>query len=89
MNIAKGIFEMNLDIMKRILSLGEFKFGKDTDQFKFYKQETMNAVYEGTKKFFLKGVKEDAFEPCSCGASLRHGWDKCEHCGGSGFKDKE
>ena len=89
MNVAKSIFEMNLDIMKRILSLGEFKFNKDTDQFKFFKQETMNAVYEGTKKFYLKGVKEGTFEPCDCGASLRHGWDKCESCGGSGFKDKE
>lgn len=89
MGMTKNIFEMQLDIMKRILQLGEFKFGKDTDQFKYFKQETMNAVYEGTKKFFLKGVKDGDFAACDCGASLRHGWNSCNFCSGSGYKDVE
>lgn len=87
MNLAKSIFEMQLAIMKRILKLGEFKFGKDSDQFRFYKEETMNAVYENSKKFFQQGVSEGAFEKCSCGANLRKGWKDCESCCGSGFKE--
>lgn len=87
MNLAKSIFEMQLGIMKRILKLGEFKFGKDSDQFRFYKEETMNAVYENSKKFFQQGVSEGVFEKCSCGANLRHGWTACESCCGSGFKE--
>ena len=87
MNLAKSIFEMQLGIMKRILKLGEFKFGKGTDEFRFYKEETMNAVYENSKKFFQQGVTEGSFEKCSCSSNLRHGWSDCE-CGGSGFIDK-
>jgi len=87
MNLAKSIFEMQLGIMKRILKLGEFKFGKESEQFRFYKEETMNSVYENSKKFFLQGVGEGVFEKCSCSSNLRHGWVDCE-CGGSGFIDK-
>ena len=88
MNFAKSIFEMQLVVMKRILKLGEFKFGKDSDQFSFYKEETMNAVYDNLKKFFQLGVSEGVFEKCSCGATLRKGWKQCENCCGSGFRDK-
>ncbi len=87
MNLAKSIFEMQLGIMKRILKLGEFKFGKDSDQFRFYKEETMNAVYENSKKFFQQGAGDGIFEKCSCGANLRHGWTECTFCCGSGYKD--
>jgi len=89
MGMTKNIFEMQLDIMKKGLSLGEFKFGKDTDQFKYFKQELMNFHYEGLKKFFLKGVKDGDFLACDCGASLRHGWQACSFCAGSGYKDVE
>ena len=88
MNLAKSIFEMQLGIMKRILKLGEFKFGKDSEQFRFYKEETMNSVYENSKKFFLQGVSEGVFEKCSCGANLRHGWTECTLCAGAGYRDK-
>jgi hypothetical protein len=87
MNLAKSIFEMQLGIMKRILKLGEFKFGKDSEQFRFYKEETMNAVYENSKKFFLQGASDGVFEKCNCGANLRHGWTECTYCCGSGYKD--
>jgi len=87
MNVAGSIFEMQLTLMKRILKLGEFKFGKESDQFKFFKEEVMNATYEGTKKFFNQMSIEGIFEKCSCGANIRHGWKECQSCSGSGFKD--
>jgi hypothetical protein len=87
-NIAKKIFELNLGIMKNILKLMEFKFGgRDSDQFRFVKEQIMNNFYDGMKKFFQNGTDEGIFERCSCGASMRHGWTSCEFCSGSGWKD--
>jgi hypothetical protein len=88
MQIAKPVFEQQLSIMKRILKLGEFKFGKDSEQFKFFKEEVMNSIYEGTKKMFLLLSNDGVLEKCGCGANLRHGWTDCQLCAGSGFKDK-
>jgi hypothetical protein len=88
-NISKNIFELNLGIMKNTLKLMEFKFGgRDSDQFKFVKEQIMNFHYDAIKRFFLDGVKEGAFEKCSCGANLRQGWRNCI-CAGSGFKDSK
>lgn len=81
MGMSKSLFESQLGIMKRILKLGEFKFGKDTDQFRFFKEEVMNAVYDGNKKFF----QQENFDKCDCGANMRHGWSDCPKCGGSGY----
>jgi len=89
MNITKSIWETQLGIMKNLLKLGEFKFGgKDSEQFKYFKESVMNFVYDGSKKFFQQGVSEGMFERCSCGANLRHGWTDCTSCAGSGYKDK-
>jgi len=88
MNIVKPIFETQLSIMKRCLKMGEFKFGKSSDEFKYFKEETMNIFYEGTRKLFNQFVADGIFERCDCGANMRHGWTNCEHCSGSGFKDK-
>jgi len=88
-NLSKSIFELMLGIMKNQLKLAEFRFGgKDSDSFKFFKEQTMNNFYEDTKKFYQKLSKEDIFEPCSCGATIRHGWQDCIFCCGSGWKDK-
>ena len=90
MNLSKSIFELQLGIMKSILKLGEFKFGgKESEQFKFFKESVMNSTYDSTKKFFISGVNDGTFEKCSCGANLRHGWTDCPQCSGSGFKDIE
>lgn len=87
--LAKEIFALQLGIMKNILKLGEFKFGgKDSDQFKYFKESVMNYVYDGTKKFFIQGVSNGVFEKCDCGGNLRRGWKDCPKCAGSGFCDK-
>ena len=87
--LSKMIFETQLSIMKRMLKLGEFKFKKDTDEFKFYKEEVMNAVYEGTKKLFIQMMDAGILEKCPCSGNLRHGWTSCGCCAGSGYRDKE
>lgn len=87
MSLSKSLFESQLGIMKRILKLGEFKFGKDTEQFKFFKEEVMNAVYDGNRKLYVQ--MSDQFDRCDCGANMRHGWSECPKCAGSGYCDKE
>lgn len=77
--------------MKNVLKLGEFKFGgKDSDQFKFFKESVMDYTYEATKKFFITNSGQGGiFERCPCSANLRHGWTECLDCSGSGFKDRK
>jgi hypothetical protein len=80
---------MQLGVMKNTLKLMEFKFGgRDSEQFKYVKEQIMNFTYDGTKKFFIQGVADGVFEKCDCGANLRHGYTACEDCSGSGYKDK-
>jgi len=89
-SLAKGIFNLELGIMKNQLKLAEFRFGtKESDSFKYFKEMTMNHFYEATKRFFQDGAAAGYFERCTCGANLRHGWTKCEECAGSGYKDKK
>lgn len=90
MNLSKSIFELQLGVMKNQLKLGEFKFGgKDSEQFKYFKEQTMNHFYDGIKKFYQQMSSEGIFEKCSCGANLRHGWTDCPGCAGSGFVDNK
>lgn len=88
MNISKSVFEMQLGVMKNTLKLMEFRFGgRDSEPFKYVKEQIMNFHYDGLRRFFQQGVDEGAFESCSCGANLRHGWQACSHCSGSGYSD--
>lgn len=90
MTIAKSIFEMQLGTMKNVLKLMEFRFGgRESESFRYIKEQVMNFFYDGLRRFFQQGVDEGAFEPCPCGANLRKGWQKCESCSGSGYKDKK
>ncbi len=85
---CKEIFWMNLEIMKSILSLAEFKMGKNTDEYAYFKREIMNKVYTSLLSFYKKAEKEDSIIKCVCKASLRRGYSKCKECGGSGYTEK-
>jgi hypothetical protein len=81
---------MLLGAMKSQLSLGEFRFGgKESESFRYFKQQTMNTFYEGAKKFYKDGIEKGVFEPCPCGANIRHGYKTCQWCHGSGYRDVE
>jgi len=88
MNVAKPIWELMLGVMKSQLKLAEFRLGgKDNESFRFWKEQTMNNFFDGSKKFFQQGVSDGIFEKCSCDSNLRHGWADCEFCHGCGYKD--
>lgn len=85
-DIIKDVFWLCLGIMKNILSLAEFKMGRNTDEYKYFKKEVMNYVYDGLSKFYKDLEKNGKVSKCDCGARLRKGYNSCPHCGGSGYK---
>ncbi len=82
--IAKIIFLSSLSIMKKILNLAEFKLGKNSDDFKYFKSKTMDYTYEGLQKLFSNLESKKVVKKCKCKHSLRKGYSDCE-CGGSGY----
>ncbi len=89
MNIAEKLFLNCLNNMKQILDLGEFKFGKKSDEFKFYKKQVMDIFYKGLSETFKQLERENEIERCSCKASLRHGYTDCPKCHGAGHMNIE
>ncbi len=87
MNIAETLFLNCLNNMKQVLDLGEFKFGKESDSFKFYKKQVMDIFYKGLSETFKQLERENEIERCSCKASLRHGYTKCPDCHGAGYRN--
>ena len=86
--IIKQVFWLCLGIMKNILSLAEFKMGKKTDEYKYFKKEVMNFVYDGLSRFYEDLLKQEIVRKCNCGATIRRGYSSCKSCGGSGYKSK-
>ena len=87
-DIVKEIFWLCLGIMKSILSLAEFKLGKNTDDYRYFKKEVMDYFYNNLHKFYENLLKKDILKRCNCGAKIRHGYSSCKDCGGSGYKVK-
>jgi hypothetical protein len=87
-DIIKEIFWLCLGIMKSILSLAEFKLGKNTDDYKYFKKEIMDYFYNGLNKFYENLLKKNILKRCTCGAKVRHGYSPCKDCGGSGYTVK-
>ena len=86
--IAKTIFLLNLDIMKKQLDLMAFKFGKNSEEFIYLKKQIMDYHYNAILKLFKDLEKEKKIKRCHCKASVRSGYSKCE-CGGSGYLNNE
>jgi len=89
--IAKTIFLEELQCMKEILSLGEFKIGdKKSDSFRYFKKVVMDSVYGALTNIFTNLENEGIIQKCMhCNDKLRDGWAKCPHCSGSGYVNTE
>ena len=88
MNIAEKLFLNSLNSMKQVLDLGEFKFGSNSDEFKFYKKQVMDIFYKGLSETFKQLEYDGEIERCSCKAKLRHGYTECSRCHGAGYMNK-
>jgi hypothetical protein len=87
LQIAREIFLFSLSIMKEILSLMEFKMGKTSSDYLYYKKQVMDSFYLHMGTLFQKLESDSIIKKCGCGAHLRKGYQKCSDCGGSGFKN--
>ena len=87
-DVIKEIFWLCLSIMKSILSLAEFKLGKNTADYKYFKKEVMDYFYNGLTKFYENLEKKQILKRCDCGSKLRQGYNPCSKCGGSGYTTK-
>jgi hypothetical protein len=84
-DVMKEVFWLCLGIMKNILSLAEFKLGKDTADYKYFKKEVMDYFYNGLTKFYENLEAKKILKKCSCNSKLRQGYNPCTECGGSGY----
>ena len=85
MNIAEKFFVTNLHQMKNVLSLAEFKFGNNSEDYKFFKRETMNNFYNNLSELFKNLENDNVIERCKCKSNLRHGYTSCSYCHGAGY----
>jgi len=88
-HIAKEIYLSQLNTTKKILDLLQYKFGKDSEEFKYLKKQMFDYCYNNLKKLFNKLETEKIIKRCPKQCSLRHGYTKCEFCNGSGYIDFE
>jgi hypothetical protein len=87
LQIAREIFLNDLSIMKEVLSLAEFKLGKETQDYIYFKKKIMDNFYNGLIRLFQKLEYEKIVQKCECMSKLRHGYAQCDSCGGSGYKN--
>ena len=84
-NIAEIVFLAELDIMKTILDLGEYKLGGDKNAYKYFKKTVMDSFYTKLQKMLAELEKEDILKKCSCKSNLRNGYTDCASCHGAGY----
>ena len=82
--IARILYLEQMVIMKKLLDLLSYKYGKKSDEFLYMKKEIMNYSYQGMKKLFKKLEEEKIIEKCLKHNSIRKGFKDCE-CGGSSY----
>lgn len=84
LQIAKTVFLEFLAVTKKVLDLSEFKLGKDSDDYKYFKKQIFDYHYKGMLKIFKQLQDEKIVKQCPDKCSLRKGYSKCK-CGGSGY----
>jgi len=87
--IAKMVFEKQLFIMKQILRMGEFKFGRETEAYRFFKEQSMDYFYIGTETLFKEMEEIGLLKKCICKGYLRGGYSGCSYCSGAGYCNKD
>jgi len=86
--IARKIFLTSLSIMKPILDLAEFKLGKQTEDYKYFKKQTMKLFYDNMSKLFDSLTQDGLLQKCSCKNKIKDGYADCQ-CGGSEYINKQ
>jgi len=82
--LARVIFLTTLSILKKVLDLLAFKLGKDSESYKYIREQIFDFFYREIKKLFKTLETNKILTRCSCQTSLRKGYKDCD-CGGSGY----
>jgi len=85
--IACTVYLGFMATMKDVLNFGEFKFKRDTDEFKYFKKQIMALFYTKYRELFSQLEERGLLERCECGTDLKNGWQPCPHCHGSGYRN--
>lgn len=85
LQLAKLIFLTVLSILKKVLDLLSFKIGKESEDYKYMREQIFDYFYRQTKNLFKQLETNKILKRCSCSANLRKGYQDCENCGGSGY----
>ncbi len=86
--IARIIYLSELDTMKKILNLAEFKFDRRTKEYQYFKSQIMDNFYNNLNKLFKELEQLNLIQKSTCKHSVRGGYKACL-CGGSGYINKE
>ena len=86
--LASILYLSQLNTIKKILDLIEYKEGKDSNNFKYLKKQIFDYFYIDIKKIFIKLESEKIIKRCPKGCSLRQGYTDCT-CNGSGYINYE
>jgi hypothetical protein len=90
MQLAREIFLRNLDTMKKILDLGEYRMDKDSNSFKFYKRQVMKYTYNNLIALFEQLKDVGLVVKCKCNSNVKHGFNsECSICNGAGYMNIE
>ena len=84
--LAKSIYLRNMEAMKQVLDLGEFKLGgRDAIDYKYFKRVVMDQFYVPMVDIFMALAKKGILSKCGCGTTVRRGYKDCSLCSGAGF----
>jgi hypothetical protein len=86
--LASMIYLSNLNTVKKILDLIEYREGKESEKFVYLKKQLFDYLYLDVKKLFIKLEQEKIIKKCPKGCSMRQGYTSCL-CNGSGYVNYE
>lgn len=83
--IAKAIYLKNMAVMKQILTIEEVRLGgRDSKAYVLFRKQVMDEFYNSMTAVFEAMENDGILAKCSCGTSIRLGYQKCALCNGAG-----
>jgi len=83
------IYLKAMTILKKTLDLASYKFGKKSDEYKYYREQIFDIFYNELKKLFKQMEKAKLIVKCECDANIRKGYTSCKKCRGCGYRNAQ
>ena len=88
--IAKMLYYKHKQSMKKLLRVGEFKYGgRKSEGYKHFRKEVMETFYAQLNQILQLLEEIGLITNCGCGHTLdsRSGYQPCQNCAGCGKKN--